>query len=769
MIRFRMLGTVDLRDAQGRELPPVLRRPKLLALLAYLAIARPSGFHRRDTLVALLWPELDHAHARNALRQALHALREALGRDVFLTRGEDELALNEDVLWCDVREFEKALAAGDAERALELHRGELLRGLRLPGVRDFDRWLDEEQEHVRQRACEAARLLIDRDDAADNATSAARWARRLTELSPSDEKAVRRLIGILDRAGDRAGAVRAYEEFGRRLARDLELEPSSKTQGLIHSIRSRRQPERSAAIAPADVATVGESVTYAPPATSLSLTTSRVPPASPRHTRESGAEQNVRMTSPPRESSAFPSIVVLPFANLSPDADTDYFSDGLTEEVITDLSQVSALRVISRTSAMKLKGFKEDVRTIGRQLNVRYVLGGSVRRAGSNLRITAQLVDAFEDAHLWAEKFSGTVEDVFDIQEKVSRAIVSALRLKLAPEEERRIAARPIADVHAYECYLRARQEIWRASAGGLERALNLVRNGLAIVGENALLYAVMGQVHWQRAHTGVAPGGGHLAEAERALEKVFAVDTGSVHGHTLSAAIQYKKGRLQDVVRDSKRALASEPNNAEALFWLTVMYAHAGRASAARTVGEQLLHVDPLNAANYWARGWVEFTDGNFAEALRFSRRGCELDPDNFVCRCGHVVHLAGAGHTTEACREIDALPHMPEQPWSRAFIRYKAALQGNREEVLRDAAPDALSFAWDDEYVSWQMADTFAHTEEYDEALRWLEHATLERGFINYPFLSGRDPFLQGLHADPRFGTLMEQVKRKWEAFEL
>src|SRR6266705_5146192 len=244
MIRLRLLGTVDLRDSQGRELASVLRRPKLLALLGYLTVARPRGLQRRDTLVALLWPELDHAHARNALSQAVHALRQALGHAALLARGEEELGVSEEGLGCDVREFETALEAGRAEQALELYRGGLLNGLHVSGVPEFERWLDEERERLRRCACEAALLLTERETATGNQVGAARWALRLTELSPFDETAVRRLVELLDRMGDRAGAVRAYEEFERRLGRDLEVAPSSATQGLIAEIKVRR-PELS--------------------------------------------------------------------------------------------------------------------------------------------------------------------------------------------------------------------------------------------------------------------------------------------------------------------------------------------------------------------------------------------------------------------------------------------------------------------------------------------------------------------------------------------
>ena len=247
MIRLRMLGTVDLKDSQDREVQAVLRRPKLLALLGYLAAARPTGFHRRDSLVALLWPELDNTHARNSLRQAVHALRAALGREVVVARGEEEIGLSEQALSSDVREFATALEAGKAEHALEWFRGALLEGVHVSDAPEFERWLDGEREQLRRRACEAAERLVHEAETAGNATAAVRWAVRVTEISPFDETAVRCLIRLLDRGGDRAGAVRAYEEFERRLDRDLGVQPSSETRGLVDTIRARRHPAQYAA------------------------------------------------------------------------------------------------------------------------------------------------------------------------------------------------------------------------------------------------------------------------------------------------------------------------------------------------------------------------------------------------------------------------------------------------------------------------------------------------------------------------------------------
>lgn len=157
------------------------------------------------------------------------------------------------------------------------------------------------------------------------------------------------------------------------------------------------------------------------------------------------------------------SIAVLPFANLSADPENKYFSDGLAEELITDLASIKALRVISGASSRQLKGTNKGMREIGHILGVRYALAGSARKAGNALRITAQLVDTTTDSQIWAEKFSGTMDDVFDVQERVSRAIVAALQVTLSSLEDARLAERPIRNVRAFELYLKAQELIRRS------------------------------------------------------------------------------------------------------------------------------------------------------------------------------------------------------------------------------------------------------------------------------------------------------------------
>lgn len=242
MLQLQLLGSLDLRDA-GRDVAPVLRRPKSVALLAYLAAARPRGFHRRDSLLPLFWPDLDQAHARNALRQAVHSLREGVGAGAVIGRGEEELGVDRTRLWCDVAQFEQDLDAGDAKSAIALYRGELLHGFHVSGASEFEHWLDQERKYLTKRALAATLDLSKQEERAGDYVAALGWARRGVEIGPYDESALRRLLRLLDHIGRRADAVREYEEFADRLALDLEVTPSPETRSLMETIRARVEPQ----------------------------------------------------------------------------------------------------------------------------------------------------------------------------------------------------------------------------------------------------------------------------------------------------------------------------------------------------------------------------------------------------------------------------------------------------------------------------------------------------------------------------------------------
>jgi len=238
MIELRTLGTIELRDGTDGRIESVLHHSKRLALLACLCTSHPVHLWRRDALVALLWPELDDAHARGALRFELSRLRRALGRDALCGEGAEAVGVNPDRIWCDASAFEAALDGGRLAEALELWRGEFLPGLHVPCV-EFERWLDGIRDRLAGRAMAAADQLRARAEEQGDVASAVCWARRGTELAPYDETAWRHLLSSLDRAGDRAGALTAYNTLATHLREELEVGPSPETRALADRIRER--------------------------------------------------------------------------------------------------------------------------------------------------------------------------------------------------------------------------------------------------------------------------------------------------------------------------------------------------------------------------------------------------------------------------------------------------------------------------------------------------------------------------------------------------
>src|SRR5207249_9011134 len=246
MIELRLLGRLSLTGADGRDVRALLGQPRRLALLAYLAAASPPGFHRRDSLLVLFWPELDQEHARAALRQALHVVRDALGADAVTSRGDEEIGLDFAEVSCDVLTFERALRNGQLEEALDLYRGALLEGFFISDGHDFERWLETARAQLQQSAAGAARTLAERHESANDLASAVRWTRRATELAPSDEGLVRRLMALLDRQGNRAGALEAYKALARRVAADYDAEPAAETKALLAEVQERSQAQETA-------------------------------------------------------------------------------------------------------------------------------------------------------------------------------------------------------------------------------------------------------------------------------------------------------------------------------------------------------------------------------------------------------------------------------------------------------------------------------------------------------------------------------------------
>jgi non-specific serine/threonine protein kinase len=461
------------------------------------------------------------------------------------------------------------------------------------------------------------------------------------------------------------------------------------------------------------------------------------------------------------------SIIVLPFENISADPEQDYFCDGMTEELISDLSKIGSLRVISRTSSMIFKGTKKDIPAIAREVHVRYVLEGSVRKAGHNLRITAQLIDASNDAHLWAEKYGGTLDDVFDIQEKVSQSIVDALKLKLTPAESERLAERPIPSALAYEFYLKARQEILKWTEDGLGKALRYLQSGLEIVGENAVLYGGMAYVHFQYVNLGLKGEGDSRKQAEDYVRRAFDLDpdcsiANFVQGN-LIAWRNHKEG-----IAYFKRVLDKNPNDFDTLFFLSCLLGTLGRTRAVVPLEERTIKIDPLNALAHVHSGFNRMWDGQYALALERLDRLHRTFPEDVMTKWCYGLSLAYMERKEDAGRMFDEVAR--EQPGSLFAclgLAFKYALEGKKSEALAalDSNPN-LQNPWDFQVMYWKT-ECLALIGEKEPALDCLER-DIDLGMSNYPFMSELDPFLANIRGEERFKKLMERVKYEWGHFE-
>jgi TolB-like protein len=458
------------------------------------------------------------------------------------------------------------------------------------------------------------------------------------------------------------------------------------------------------------------------------------------------------------------SIIVLPFENISPEPDQEYFSDGLTEEVISDLSLIPNLLVISRSSAMTFKGTKNTIKEIADKVNVRYVLEGSVRNAANKLRITAQLIDAANDSHIWAEKYTGTLDDIFDIQEKVSRSIFDALKLKLSPKENDRVSERPITNVVAYQYYLQAKREAWSFNQESLDHALKLTNQALDNVGENALLYATQALIYWQYHNAGFKPIEETLQQADTEAGKALDLDPELSLGHWTKGAIAYTRGELQTAALHYKRSAELEAGG-ESLAWLSLIHSLAGKMHEARLYGDHATSVDPLNILTICFRGLIEIYGGDFKCAVRWLKRGLEIMPGDPMTLGFCATGLLYAGNNQESLVLLNQLANSDAGLLSSIGGMWIAAVNFDKPAFQKFSA-NLHDYARGDKEISWSMADCYAIMGETDMALDWLSNS-IERGLINDIFFSEFDPFLSKLKNDSRFKTLMERAQEKQSMF--
>jgi adenylate cyclase len=356
-----------------------------------------------------------------------------------------------------------------------------------------------------------------------------------------------------------------------------------------------------------------------------------------------------------------PSIAVLPFDNISADQEQEYFSDGITEDIITELSKISGLFVIARHSSFVYKGQAVTLKQVGRDLGVRHVLEGSVRKAGKRLRISAQLIDAANDHHLWAERYDRDLEDIFAVQDEVARSVASALAVALKPDEGELLSRAPTENIEAYDIYLRTRAALWPPTRGNLLSARNAYRRIAEIdptfaggPAGDSMTYAfsvIFGHSDEPREDAELAL---KLAETAVALDDAFA------QSHSALGLAKTVTGHYDDGVIQARRAVELQPGDADARLYLTFALLFDGQAEQAREEITTALRLDPqyINGPYLNVLGVVCFCAGRYDEAIGAFRRnvdrGGPLAAPALVFR---TAACSAAGHSEDAKASAEAL----------------------------------------------------------------------------------------------------------------
>jgi TolB-like protein/Tfp pilus assembly protein PilF len=704
MITVQLLGGACLRSGDAPLSGPPAQRHRI-ALLTLIVAAWPQPLSR-DRAMALLWPERELASARRLLNLAVHVLRSALGDGAIASTG-DGLVLNPSRLSCDLHELRAAITADAPERVVRLYTGPLLDGFHLGDSTEFGYWLDERRSEITHAYIGALLALAERQERSGDVHGRVGTCRRLVAADPHSGVHARALMHALDAAGDRAGASHHASEHAQRLRVDLDLEPDPEVVALAERLRNA---------------------------------------AARRHQAPDAVGR-------PRSAS----VAVLPFRNLSADPENDYFADGITEDVISHLSKIRALKVISSTSVMRFKERRQGLREIGTTLGAATLLDGSVRRAGDRVRIVAQLIDTEADHHLWSETYDRQMTDIFSIQTEVALHIAAALEAELSPDERTRVRREPTKDVLAYQLFLQGRQWLIKYTAEALERAIEYFDRAIARDPAFALAYASLAMAYTELVELGVmAPDVAYRRAAGAAASSLrLDPELGAAHC-TMGYLKAVRDLDWSGAEQAFKRALELSPSSADTYDLYGRLCAALERYDESIALLLRAQELDPL--AHRVDIATTLLRAGRYDQAVLRAENAVELDPfDRARATLGWAYFLSG--RQAEGLAELEgAVSLSPGSTMWLAQLGEAHGMAGNAakaREILRRLEEMAQG-----SYVSpYHFAYVYTGLGDADRAMDWLERAVAERAGPAYG-IKGSFLFTP-LHAHPRFRALLRQMK--------
>ncbi len=448
-------------------------------------------------------------------------------------------------------------------------------------------------------------------------------------------------------------------------------------------------------------------------------------------------------------SSPVRSLAVLPLENLSSNSE-DYFADGMTDELITDLAQISALRVISRTSVMLYKGARKPLPQIARELNVDAVVEGTVLRSGKQVRITAQLIQAPADKHLWAQSYEGGVHDTLALQKKVARAIAEQIRIKLTPQEEAVLGNVKVVNPEAYENYLKGRYFWDKRTADGLKKATYYFNQAIESDPNYSLPYTGLADIYQLSDHP-------QLAREE--VQKALDLDNQLAEAHNSLARLLYLfNGDWDGADREFRRALELNHNYAPAHHWYSMYLALEGRKEQALAEAEKAYELDPLSpvVGAYLAKILQEA--GQYDKAIEQAKKTLDLEPDSAVTHAVLGIVYEDKRMYAEAITEYKRALQLGGPPGEmRGLLGYAYAVSGNRTDAEKIIAE--LRALWPGHtHAALDLAVVFSGLGDKENALYWLEKA--QERHVSDLIGIGQDSHFVEVRSDRRFQALVQRV---------
>jgi TolB-like protein/DNA-binding SARP family transcriptional activator/Tfp pilus assembly protein PilF len=773
MRHLKLLGSPSLEADDGSPITGRVTQRHRVGILALLALT-PGQRLGREKLMALLWPESDPERGRNSLKVSIYVLRTEFG-EAALVSGGDDVRLNPDAVRVDVAAFETAAGQGDHARAVSLYTGPFLDGFFLNGAPEFDEWADEQRRRLAGIYAKSLESLAEEAEARYDHPKAAEWWSARAALDRFDSRVAFRLMRSLQAGGNSAAALQHAAAHTRLLETEVGVAPPQDIVALADRLR-RESP----ALAPLrNAGTVAPAAPLASPPLVGLVAETAVPlpepsPAAQPSIAARGRSRRTRwfiasavMGTAVIAAAAWTvwsstedrvrSIVVLPFLDLSPNRDNEYFTDGVTEEIITRLSGVPGLTVISRTSAMHYKGTRQPLREIARELNVDHVLEGSIRQADGRLRVTAQLIEPGTDTHLWAQNYDYEARDIFRVQENIAQEVVRALEVKLGRQAERLLVKQGTRDEEAFRLYQRGRF-LWNTrTRAGHDQATAYYQQALARDSSYADAYAGIAYVHLTAYMLNIAsiPEAESYSRLKWAAERALAIDDESADAHVSFALALWWQRNWPGAARELRRAIELNPNHVTARTWYSLLLRAMGRPREALLESRRAAELDPFSTVASNNYGWNCYHERDFNCALEQFQNAIEVNNEWWSGHRNLALVYVNVGNMEEALvRARLAVERSPDRPDFIADLAYVQARAGRIADA-RESLRMAKTTPWE----PFTIGRAHVALNEPDSAMTWLERARWQ-----WPNRAERtDPALDPIRSDPRFVQLSARVSRE------